>query len=180
MQVIRYRTEIMNDRLFQRRSKAGLLLGMLLAGLASAGAIDSEIDSDIVSEIDGTAAPTRDAPGAIATLGKRPLHVELPRSGIKAQELALIVNTRDPLSIKIAEYYQQKRQIPAANVIEVQFAPGKRVLSRVEFAALKAQVDAAIPATIQAYALAWKMPYRVECMSMTPRRRPGHSGQRRA
>lgn len=113
------------------------------------------------------AARAKDSAADTANIGKTPVHVELPRSGISAQELALIVNTRDPLSVVIADYYQQKRNIPKKNVIRVQFTPGKRVLSRVEFSALREQVVAAIPEGIQAYALAWKAPYRVECMSMT-------------
>jgi uncharacterized protein (TIGR03790 family) len=93
--------------------------------------------------------------------------IELPRSGITSSELGLIVNSRDPLSVKIADYYQRKRGLPAENVIRVKMTPGKRVLSRVEFKKLKAQVDAETPAGLQAYALAWTGPFRVECMSIT-------------
>jgi uncharacterized protein (TIGR03790 family) len=93
--------------------------------------------------------------------------VELPRSGIRADELAIIVNQRDPLSRQIAHYYQQRRHIPEANIIRVAFTPGKRVLSRGEFEQIKRQVDAATGAHIQAYALAWTAPYRVDCMSIS-------------
>jgi uncharacterized protein (TIGR03790 family) len=40
-------------------------------------------------------------------------------------------------------------------------------LARDEFTALKQRVDAAAPAHVQAYALTWAAPYRVECMSIT-------------
>ena len=136
----------MNDQFSRLLPALGILCTLLLSAVA-ASATDSVVDT--------------------ANIGKSPVHVELPRSGISAQELALIVNTRDPLSVVVADYYQQERNIPKENVIRVKFAPGKRVLSRVEFAALREQVAAAIPEGIQAYALAWKMPYRVECMSMT-------------
>ncbi len=95
------------------------------------------------------------------------LEIELPRSGITASELALVVNERDPLSETIADYYQQQRGIPEANIIRVAFTPGKRVLSSLEFARVKRDVDAATPANIQAYALAWTLPERVDCMSVT-------------
>ena len=96
-----------------------------------------------------------------------PIAIELPRSGIRADELAIIVNQRDPLSRQIADYYQQRRHIPEANIIRVGFTPGKRVLSRVEFEVIKQQVDAASGPHIQAYALAWTAPYRVDCMSIS-------------
>ncbi len=93
--------------------------------------------------------------------------VDLPRSGITAAELAVIVNQRDPLSERIADYYQQRRNIPPGNIIRVDFTPGKRVLSSTEFARVKIAVDAATPDHIQAYALAWTAPERVDCMSVT-------------
>jgi uncharacterized protein (TIGR03790 family) len=91
----------------------------------------------------------------------------LPKHRLQANELAIIVNDADPLSLKIANYYQQRRGIPPANLIHISFAPERSTLSVDEFVALKLQVDAATPATIQAYALTWAAPYRVECMSIT-------------
>ncbi len=81
--------------------------------------------------------------------------------------MALVINQRDPLSRQIGDYYQQRRGIPEANIIRVEFTPGKRVLTRIEFEAIKQQVDAASGEHIQAYALAWTLPYRVDCMSIT-------------
>lgn len=95
------------------------------------------------------------------------MQIELPRSGISATELGLIVNQRDPLSVQLAAYYQQQRKIPEANIIRVAFAPGKAVLTRAEFAPVKRQVERASGDHIQAYALAWTTPYRVDCMSIT-------------
>ena len=93
--------------------------------------------------------------------------IELPRSGIQAGELALVVNQRDPLSRQIGDYYQRRRGIPESNIIRVEFAPGKRVLTRDEFETIKQKVDAASGDHIQAYALAWTLPFRVDCMSIT-------------
>lgn len=93
--------------------------------------------------------------------------VLLPRTGISADELGLIINDDDPLSRQIGEYYQNARHIPAANVIRLHFPPGHNALNKNEFAQLKAQIDRATPAHVQAYAVAWSNPYRVGCMSMT-------------
>jgi len=93
--------------------------------------------------------------------------VVLPRTGIRADELALIINDDDPLSRQIGEYYQNARHIPAANVIHLHFPPGRSALSKDEFAQLKAEIDHATAPHIQAYAIAWSAPYRVGCMSMT-------------
>ena len=40
-------------------------------------------------------------------------------------------------------------------------------MSQAEFARIKAQVDAKTPQQVQAYALTWAKPYRVDCMSIT-------------
>lgn len=88
-------------------------------------------------------------------------------SGISSEELGVIVNDNDPVSIKIAEYYKVKRRIPEANVIHLRFTPGNPILSRTEFQKVKTVVDAATPRQVQAYVLTWTLPYRVECMSMT-------------
>lgn len=84
-----------------------------------------------------------------------------------AENLAVIVNDSDPLSVKIGKYYQLSRKIPEANIIHVRFKPGTPSLSRVEFRKIKMYVDKATPSNVQAYALAWTEPYRVDCMSIT-------------
>ena len=91
----------------------------------------------------------------------------LPRTGISAEELGLIINDDDPLSRRIGEYYQKVRHIPPGNLIHVHFRPGQSALNKDEFAQLKTKIDQATPAHVQAYAVAWTSPYRVACMSMT-------------
>lgn len=88
-------------------------------------------------------------------------------SNLGPGSLAIIVNDADPDSLKIAEYYRQRRHIPRANVIHVRFVPGRAILHHVEFEKIKQKVDAAVPNNIQAYVLTWTIPYRVECMSIT-------------
>jgi uncharacterized protein (TIGR03790 family) len=83
------------------------------------------------------------------------------------EELAVIVNDADPISVKVAEYYISRRLIPKPNVIHVSFTPGQLTMKFAEFKKVKAMVDAATPPNVQAYALTWTIPYGVECMSIT-------------
>lgn len=91
----------------------------------------------------------------------------LPRTGIGADELALIINDDDPLSREVGEYYRKARHIPPGNVIHVRFPAGKTTLSKAEFVELKREISQATPAHVQAYAVAWTQPYRAGCMSLT-------------
>jgi len=89
------------------------------------------------------------------------------RSRLGPNELGVIVNDADPLSIEIARYYQAKRGIPEENIIHVRFPTGNTVMSRGEFEAVKVRVDQQTPTQVQAFALTWTHPYRVDCMSIT-------------
>ena len=90
-----------------------------------------------------------------------------PLPAITANELAVIVNDSDPLSIKIAKYYQQQRHIPEQNIIHITFSPRHKILAVDKFEQIKLTVDKLTAAHIQAYALTWMQPYRVGCMSIT-------------
>ena len=82
-------------------------------------------------------------------------------------ELAVVVNVQDPLSVGIGDYYAARRSLSFQNIVRVSFAPHGPALTREEFAAVKRELDAQSLPRIQAYALTWAAPYRVECMSIT-------------
>jgi len=82
-------------------------------------------------------------------------------------QLAVIINTWDPLSVQIGEYYAEKRSILFQNIIRIGFSPGKGAMTSKEFDALRAWVNEKTFPDVQAYALTWAAPYRVECMSIT-------------
>lgn len=82
-------------------------------------------------------------------------------------ELVVVVNEADPLSVQIGDYYQQQRKIPPRNVVRINFDPGHTELSPAEFQRIKDEIEVQIPSYIQAYALTWAAPYRVGCMSIT-------------
>lgn len=91
----------------------------------------------------------------------------VPVKALATEQLAVIVNDSDPQSVSVAKYYQAKRKIPATNIIHVQFKAGGKQLTQEEFKAVKDLVDAITPKNIQAYALSWTFPFRVDCMSIT-------------
>jgi uncharacterized protein (TIGR03790 family) len=92
----------------------------------------------------------------------------LPTSNaLQASQLGIIINDSDPLSRAIGRYYQQRRKIPADNVVRVRFKPGATDMSPGEFAVLKRRVDESLPPGVQALALTWAAPFRVGCMSIT-------------
>jgi len=86
---------------------------------------------------------------------------------LTAADLGVVVNDADALSVATAQYYVQRRAIPDENVIHVRFAAGRLAMPVGEFDALRADVMRRTPAHVQAYALTWTQPYRVECMSIT-------------
>ncbi len=114
------------------------------------------------------------APLVVLALAGQPLSaatppptVLLPRQALVPEQVAVIVNDRDQNSRQIARYYRAQRGIPAANMIHVRFAPGRAVMEAELFEALYADVRAATPEGVQAYALTWAAPYRVGCLSIT-------------
>lgn len=104
---------------------------------------------------------------ALAAPARAEPRILLPRTGLTAGELALVINESDPLSREIGAYYAAARRLPAANVIRVRFAPGRGALAREEFERLREEIVAATPEHVQAYALAWAQPWRAGCMSLT-------------
>ncbi len=94
-------------------------------------------------------------------------NLTLPKTGLTAEELAVVVNDSDPMSASIAEYYQKRRGIPKENILHVRFAANTPNLPRSQFKPIRDSVLAQTGPAIQAYALAWTLPYRVDCMSIT-------------
>lgn len=103
----------------------------------------------------------------LPTIASDDLHLSLPKYRILADELAIIINDADPLSIRIGNYYQKARGIPARNVLHVDFSPGHPNMGKAEFNRIKTLIDRQTPANVQAYAITWAAPYRVNCMSIT-------------
>jgi uncharacterized protein (TIGR03790 family) len=111
----------------------------------------------------GVNAVSTSANAAQTSLSFNPLTLTLPKQGLSASELAVIVDQNDPLSEAVASYYQSVRGVPAANLIRVSL-PNRAApdaISATDFALLKADIDAKLPAGVQATLLAWSAPSRV-------------------
>lgn len=85
---------------------------------------------------------------------------------ITASSLGLVINTADPYSVAVGEYYARRRGIPDAQVLRVAL-PLRASLTPQEFRALDASVRSQMPDTVNALALAWVQPYAVACNSLT-------------
>ncbi|MDA0824089.1 MAG: TIGR03790 family protein [Proteobacteria bacterium] len=88
-------------------------------------------------------------------------------AALQPEQLGIIVNDADELSVSIGEFYAERRNIPKKNVIHVNFRYDQPVLDSATFSAIFKQVKAESGDDIQAYALTWTRPYRVDCMSIT-------------
>ena len=86
--------------------------------------------------------------------------------GLDAAQLGVVVNTADPASVEIGDYYVRRRGIPRANVVFVTL-PVQDEIDRPTLEAARARVEGALPPGVQALALAWTRPYRVACLSVT-------------
>lgn len=103
--------------------------------------------------------------GTAVSANLSPLMRPLP--ALSANDVAIIVNDADPLSVRIAEYYRLQRQVPESQIIRIRFATGMKMMKRTEFEQIKKAVDRQTPPHVQAFVLTWLQPFRVECMSIT-------------
>ncbi len=94
--------------------------------------------------------------------------IQIPRvSGrITSKDLGLVINTADAYSVEVGEFYIKARKLLPAQVLRVEL-PVKATLAPGEFKAFAAAVEARFGAPIQALALAWTLPYAVNCNSIT-------------
>jgi len=91
------------------------------------------------------------------------------------------VASGDALSEGAALYYQNVRGVPASNIIRVQLPSTTDSISASDFQTLKAQIDAQMPAGVQAQLVTWAAPSRVQgsscSMSLTSALTFGYSAQ---
>lgn len=88
-------------------------------------------------------------------------------AALDAEHLGVIFDLNSAASVAAARSYVDARQIPPQNIVGVRLPHHTASLSQAEFAPLEQQVTAAMPATIEAYAVVWTQPFRVACMSLT-------------
>ncbi len=89
------------------------------------------------------------------------LTLTLPARGLAPSDLAVLVAEGDALSEAVGAAYVAARGVPAANLIRVKVNTGLDVVSAADFALLKADIDAKLPAGVQATLITWAAPSRV-------------------
>lgn len=120
-----------------------------------------------------TARPSPAAASAQEQAASEPVRqwVKVPRvkGRLGAGELGLVVNTADPYSVEVGEFYAKTRGIAPEHILRVEL-PVRAELALPEFERLQARlVEHFGPAgegPVQAYALAWRQPFAVECQSI--------------
>jgi uncharacterized protein (TIGR03790 family) len=157
------------NRETRRRSLAAA--GIAAAFLAC-GSSDSPDPAGNPTGLDGSAAESStDRDAGIASEDSSATgdpEVLLPRTGITPDQMGVLVNDDDPLSMSVAAYYVTKRKIPAANVVHLHVgSPNADTISVDALAPLKAKVDAALGPAVQAMAITWTKPFGVDYMSIT-------------
>jgi uncharacterized protein (TIGR03790 family) len=108
----------------------------------------------------GAANSTAVSDSGTAGIGQT-LTLTLPASGLSAADLGVIVAEGDAVSEAMAAAYVAARGVPAANVIRVKVNTAVASLSAADFLLLKSDIDARLPASVQATLLAWAAPSRV-------------------
>ncbi len=96
-----------------------------------------------------------------------PVAPAVAAGSIGPEQVGVVINSADPLSERIGEYYRLRRGIPARNLLRVSLPSGRTQVSPEEFAALREDLERQTPPSVRVYALTWAAPYRVGCMSIT-------------
>lgn len=118
-----------------------------------------------------TQAPTApvvsaSAPTSVTAPAARWMTVPRLAGRITAKDLGLVINTADPYSLAVGDYYIKARKLAPQQVLRLQL-PVRAALSADEFQSLSARIAAAFGPATQALALAWVTPYAVNCNAIT-------------
>jgi uncharacterized protein (TIGR03790 family) len=136
----------------------------LVATLAQAQFAASQASAPTAPTAASGAAAVASGPGA--PVPRKWLGVPRVYGRITAKGLGVVINTDDPYSVQVGEYYVKARGIRAENVLRVKL-PIRSTLSVTEFTALSRQVDQFFADRVQGLALVWRQPFAVECNAIT-------------
>ena len=155
-----------SHKVLYRETLKAVVVGALALLAACAGPQPAEANalpapvSVAATRASGHAAP----PGA--ALEVRGAVAPRVRGHLSARELGLVINTADPYSVQVGEYYARARGLGPTQVLRV-VLPVRHDLGAAEFRLLAAQIADHFGEDIQALALAWNQPYAVGCQSIT-------------
>lgn len=115
------------------------------------------------------ASPKAAASAGSAASAARSLNwIAVPRIAgrLTSKDIGLVINTADPYSVEVGEFYIRARKLAPEQVLRVEL-PVRAKLNAEEFRAFDRKVSAYFGADIQALALAWVKPWAVACNSIT-------------
>jgi uncharacterized protein (TIGR03790 family) len=149
------------------------LAALSLTPMALAADAESAVPAAVAAPAAASAKPLRGAP--TAAFQRTWLNVPRTLGRLTAADIGLIINTADPYSVEVGEFYIAARKLTPKQVLRVEL-PVKAVLTPEEFSSLALKVEAAFGVQTQALALAWTMPYAVHCNSITAAFTMGYDG----
>lgn len=88
-------------------------------------------------------------------------------SELLPKHVAVIVNTDNPDSVKLGQYYMKLRDVPKQNLIKVSIPNSPKKLTVEQFNRLKEEINKKIHPDIQVLLMVWTAPFAVECNSIT-------------
>lgn len=142
-------------------ARAAAVAGCWMRPLTAVWVAASALAAPAAPQIPGSAAPR-----AFASHASTWQAVPVVRGRITARELGLVINTADAYSVAVGETYIRARGLLPEQVLRV-VLPVRSALTQEEFATLDTRVRAYFKPATQALALAWAMPYAVDCNSIT-------------
>lgn len=177
-------------RLQSRGAAMGIATAMLLCGCGMPAQGQLPDGAPVAAAASAIAGPTKTksvapggtaaaAPPAPAASGSRALNwIAVPRIAgrLTSKDLGIVINTADPYSVEVGDYYIRARKLAPAQVLRVEL-PVRAKLSPDEFRAFDRKVSAYFGADVQALALAWVKPWAVSCNSITAALALGFDGE---
>jgi len=144
-----------------KRAVAALIAKVLVAVVTGAGAVAA-------AHAQGSPAPgAAPVAASAASTARQPAWIGVPRvvGRLTAADIGLVINSADPYSVEVGEFYARARRIPAAQILRVEL-PVRPALTVDEYERFAKRLNAHFGVTTQALALAWVQPYAVGCNSL--------------
>ena len=110
-----------------------------------------------------------------ATRPARGIRVPRVTGHLERSQLGLVINTADPYSVEVGEFYIRARGLTDRQVLRLAL-PKRAALTAEEFKGFAEAVDRHFGASVEALALAWSEPYAVQCNSITGALALGYDG----
>ncbi|HRP28524.1 MAG TPA: TIGR03790 family protein [Burkholderiaceae bacterium] len=181
------RIELTADRLRSGGAGLWLVVAVLLCGCgvsaqgkppAAAAARTAPPASEAAPSLPSAAPSPSASPASPASAARAPAWIAVPRIAgrLTSKDLGLVINTADPYSVEVGEFYIRARKLAPEQVLRIEL-PVRARLTPDEFRAFDRKVSAYFGTDIQALALAWVKPFAVACNSITAALGLGFDGE---